>query len=266
MLRTIGWLLFSLTIMAITSNAQTAEEKKPKTQMRIVGSPGEIWMLPEVGMVAIAHDGKLTIEGISPANSRPKDYQSIDLQQGDIIMMANGKKITDTKIISALYDSLAIGQELKLGIKRGDQMMMATVKKADPATLPKRRMVVTDEKGGPNIETSGESHSIQFDDGVEDITPLSGTGLFVGTKGKEMIVAGLMPEAKEVLRDAAIEKGDIITKLQDKPVTTIANLEKDFDAIKIGEPVTITVMHGGKELKATFTKQESKFRTIIKKG
>jgi S1-C subfamily serine protease len=145
-------------------------------------------------------------------------------------------------------------------------MMISTIKKADPATLPKRRMVVTDDKGGPNVETSGDSHSIQFDDGVADITPLSGAGIFIGTKGKDMVVAGMLPEAKDVLGDAAIEKGDIITKLQDKPVTTVAEFEKAFDAIKIGEPVTITVMHSGKELKATFTKQESKFRTIIKKG
>lgn len=265
MLKTIGWLLFSLAVTALTTTAQTKEEKQPRHEMRIMGDPGQIWMLPEVGMVAIEREGKVTVEAISPAQSRPKAYAAVDLQQGDIIVMANGKKIGSSKEISALYDSLQIGQDLKMGIKRGEKMMMVTVKKADPESLPQRKMIVSDGDAGQNWEAQG-SHSIQIDPSVDNVTAVGGTGLMIGNKGKDIVVAGKMPHAKSILGDAAIGQGDIITHLQDKPVTTVAEFESAFDAIKIGDPVTITVLHDGKELKATFTKQESQFRTVIKKG
>jgi hypothetical protein len=181
-------------------------------------------------------------------------------------MMANGKKITGAQAIKALYDGLAVGAELKLGIRRGEEMMIATIKKADPATLPQRRMVIAEGDPGEakGWESNGQ-HRLEIDDDAKDVTPINGAGMIIGTKEKDIVVLALMPHAREILGDAAIAKSDKITALQGKPVTSVEQFNSDFEAIKIGEVVTITVIHAGKELKASFTKPEGVFRTVIKK-
>ena len=266
MFKTVGWALFSLACAALVGRAFAAGDEKPKQQVRVLGAGTELWMLPEIGAVAIEKDGQLSFDMVSPAQSRPKGYESVDLQQGDIIMMANGKKITGAEDIRTLYDGLAVGAELKLGIRRGEKMMIATIKKADPATLPQRRMIVAE--GDPGEAKGWESncqHRLEIDDDATDVTPINDAGMIIGTKEQAIVVLALMPHAREILGDAAIVNGDKITALQGKPVTSVEQFNTDFEAIKIGEAVTITVIHAGKELKASFTKPEGMFRTVIKK-
>ncbi|MCM2271337.1 MAG: PDZ domain-containing protein [candidate division Zixibacteria bacterium] len=265
MLKTIGWLLLSLACAGLVGRTFAGDEK-PKQQTRMLSAGSELWMLPEVGAVAVVKDGKLMFEMVSPAESRPKGYESVDIKQGDLIMMANGKKITGAKDIQAMYDSLAIGAELKLGIRRGEEMLIAAIKKADPATLPQRRMVIKgDGPGAGQGWASRQEHAIEIDDNARDVTPINGAGMIIGTLEKDIVVLAMLPSAKDILGDAAIQKGDKIIALQGTPVTSVEKFASDYEAIKIGEPVTITVNHAGKELKASFTKPEAVFRTIMKK-
>lgn len=265
MLKTIGWLLFGLLISTMTTSAQTKVEEGPRRTMTFTGEPGKMWMLNEVGLIASETDGKIRVDAVAPTQARPKGYEAIDLKEGDIIAMANGKKISSAKLISDLYDALKVGDDLKLGIKRGEQMLMVTVKKADPSTLPVRRMVINEDGPGKSMEFTGGG-SMDIDPSIEEITVIGGAGIIIGLKGKQVVVAEKLPRAKEILGDAAIDKGDVILKLQDAEITNVGQFEKAFNEIAVGTPVTITLKHGATELKASFTKQESKFRTVIKKN
>lgn len=265
MLKTIGWLLFGMLISALAAGAQTKVEEGPRRAMMITGEPGKMWMLNEVGAIASEEEGRVKIDVISPPYARPKAYESIDLKEGDIIMMANGKKVTSAKFISDMYDSLKIGDDLKMGIKRGEQMLMVTVKKADPETLPKRKMVIREGEPGKAMEFTSQG-SMDIDPAIKEITVIGGAGIIIGVKEKHVVVAEKLPMAAEVLGDAAIEKGDIILNLQDLSITSVSEFEKAFEAIKVGDPVTITLKHGDTELKASFTKKDSKIRTIMKKN
>ncbi len=187
MLKTIGWILFSLVCAGLVGQTFAAVDEKPKQQMRMLSAGSELWMLPEVGAVAVVKDGKLIFEVVSPTESRPKGYETVDIKQGDLIMMANGKKITGAKDIQAMYDSLAIGAELKLGIRRGEDMLITTIKKADPASLPQRRMVVKgDGPGAGQGWASKQEHAIEIDDNAKDVTPINGAGMIIGTLEKEI--------------------------------------------------------------------------------
>ena len=43
--------------------------------------------------------------------------------------MMNGKRVKSVKDIKAIYESIAIGDEIKFGLKRDGNMMMAALKK-----------------------------------------------------------------------------------------------------------------------------------------
>jgi len=50
--------------------------------------------------------------------------------------MANAKRMKTTKDLTALYESLSTGSELKLGVKRNDETLVIEISKADRRICP----------------------------------------------------------------------------------------------------------------------------------
>ena len=86
---------------------------------------------------------------------RSKAYQQVDLRAEDRLLMVNGKKLTTTEQLVALLDSVAVGGNVQLGIRRDKDMKIVSYAKADPASLPKvTRKFVTTEVGPGGAKTT----------------------------------------------------------------------------------------------------------------
>jgi PDZ domain-containing secreted protein len=97
----------------------------------------------------------VTVNIAPPEGTLPKEYEDIDIQGGDIIKMMNGKRVKTTDAIKKIYEELEIGDEIKLGVKREDEMFIVTFKKADPAEMKGKMMIrreVIDDKTEEEIE------------------------------------------------------------------------------------------------------------------
>ena len=144
------------------------------SQVMIKAESGEMINLAEIGSIVLQKDDKIVVEFVMPKDTRPKGYEKVDVQKGDIIFMANGKKTKHVKELIDIYEKLEIGGNLKMALKRGEENRMIWFSKADPDKLPKRKMVkmTVGEDGKKKIEsenlTDEEVKQIMKDKNLKD--------------------------------------------------------------------------------------------------
>ncbi len=210
---------------------------------------GDMFDLPELASLITLQKGKIVVDNVFEKNMRPKGYESVDIQQGDIILMINGKKIKTIQDLKDAYSSAAVGSAVKFGIERNEQMTIVSFDKADPDKLPKRKIMINNGGG---------------DDG-HDIMIVPGTGLLVGSKGKEVTVDEILTDLPSSLKDADVKKGDIVTAINDVKVKSFKDFSEAYEKITIGDKVTFSTSRNGKEISFSFKKAEPGRQRVIKR-
>lgn len=128
------------TIITTTTSGQAGGQKSEggKTMIRIEGGA----FIPELGC-ALGDEGKqVKVLHAMPAANRPKAYAGIDVQANDLILMVNAKPLRTAAAFRTLYESLAAGDTITLGIKRGEAMHLASFVKVDPKNMPTDRRII----------------------------------------------------------------------------------------------------------------------------
>ena len=124
--------LAMLILLVAGANAQQAV-----TTQRVVTAGGggddqpEMFFLHELGALITPQEDGLTIEMVLSADQRKDEYKEIDLKEGDIIKMMNGKRMSGVDVMQEAYDAMKVGDEIKLGIKRGQSLQIVTFARGD---------------------------------------------------------------------------------------------------------------------------------------
>lgn len=261
-------LLISFTTSLFSQQVFAASDGKP--QMRMFTS-GEVVFLPETGAVIMLKDKALIIDMVSPSEQRSKEYQAIDLKQNDEVLMINGKKIAVLSDLKAAYDSLAAGKDVKLGIRRGKDMMIVSFPKADPSQMKQHRVMTfeTDDAGAVSAGTENgqEIKAIHASDG--NIAVVQELGMIIGELGGKVTVAGLIDAKNSVSKEAGVAEGDIVTAIMSQKITNIKDLTAAYDTISVGTEFTVSLDRKGKALtvkaiKAAPEDGPKMFKTTIK--
>lgn len=176
---------------------------------------------------------------VMPAEVRIKIYKEVDVKKGDLLLMMNGKKIDDVKKADVIYTALKPGDEIKLGLKRGEQMFIASFKKAKPEDLPRGSRVV-----------------IRDTDMPKGTVFLPDDGLMLGIEGDKIVIRKKLPMA-----DNDLKEGDQLKELNGKEIKTVKDFTISFEKMKPGEKLLMT-FKSGKVL--TTKKPESKNKVVIK--
>ena len=253
-----------LIVNVISAAAQERTAVRDSTSGRsfsfksIEAGPGGVFNLPELGAVIIGGEKEIKVEAVLPAEHRPKAYQDIDLQNGDLIVMMNAKRVKSAKEIEEIYNGLKVGEEVKLGIKRKVERFIASFAKADPKDLPQRTMMVmdTDDAGGQpgptrRIVMGGREFS-------GDVAPLPGLGIIAGSKeGGEVRVLDLMPNASQAVGGADIKKDDVILALNGEKIKSAVQLGELYEKIAVGAKLELHYRRGEKSMTASLVKPEA---------
>ncbi len=208
-------------------------------------SQDELLNVPELAAMIIEQGKDIVVEHIMEKEMRIKGYETTDVQEGDKILMANGKKMTSLKDLRELYSSAAPGSTVKFGLKRNDDMVIASFVKADPKDLPKMRMIVA---GG----------------GDKEILGIPEIGVIFSNKGKDVVVEHVLDNAAKELKGVDVKEGDVITTLNTFPVKSFSDFKKRFEGIPVGDKVEIVASRGGKTQTLTFEKPKDDGRVIIR--
>ncbi len=209
---------------------------------------GQPFILMELGAVIVTAEGKLTIEHMLPKDRLPKTHVDANLKEGDVILMANAKKLKTVRELEDLYQSLGVGSELKLGVERGDEKFIVSITKADPKDLPQMRIKIGGDGG--------------------DIEALPALGVILKSQKNRIIVDGRFPDTTAALASADIKENDVLVEMNKQPVSTIQKFMATYMALPIGSAVEWKLKRGKETIAVSFNKpkpREGIIRREIKK-
>ncbi len=224
-------------------------------QMRMFAS-GEVVFLPETGAVIMLKDKSLVIDMVSPSEQRAKEYQTVDLKMNDQVLMINGKKVVTISDLKTVYDSVAIGSDVKLGIRRGKDMMIVAFPKADQTKMTQHRVmtVETDDAGEVVSGTGNGKQVMTFRASEGGVAVIPEIGLILHEADSKVKVAGLLEAELNPDKDAVAE-GDVVSAIMSGKVKTVKEFTDIYDKIAVGAEFTVSINHGGKTLTLKATKK-----------
>jgi PDZ domain-containing secreted protein len=207
-------LLLAILFLSVPLNFS---QGKPDTKL----NSDDPFDLQEVGAYIIKEKDKIKVQFVAPENKRLPGYQNVDLKKDDIILKVNGH---DAKKISELkesYENLKVGKDLKLEVKRGKNIIMVAVKKADPKILPKRHAVNPDFKK------------------MENKVLLEGYGILIAKINEKPMIEKLFMNDNALVIKAGLKGGDLLTNINGQQIKTFTQFKTIFDNLNSGQNVNI---------------------------
>ncbi len=211
-------------------------------QVRQMRVEGEVFQLPELGAILNGDGETIKFLMVLGAETRPKGYADVDVKENDELLMLNGNRIKSINALKELYEGLAAGDELKLGLRRDKQMFIAAFPKIDPENAP--RMVVRTMEAGSDGSSS-------------EIFPVPELQIMLAGEGDKVKVQSLPIDADSQIEGFDVQEGDIVTSLNGKPVISVKDFEIRYGSIQVGETIKMEVQRAGKTIVSTFAKPQA---------
>jgi len=243
--------------------------------MQMISAEGGVHVLQEAGVVLAGEDDALTVRMVLPAGARPEGSEPVDLRQGDRILMANKKRIRSVDEFLSVYDALAVGDELKLGVRRGEQMLILVVPKADPTESGGRVMMMSAGggpfQGGAPGPGGMQVRSFSMAGGPGgDVRPLFGAGVLLGAgeDGSGLRVVGRLPRMGSDGGEAELDlvEGDVLTILNGGALAGLEEFFAAYEKIEVGAQVELGLERDGESRKVGFSKPEEPKPMMIRKS
>jgi len=248
-----------LTVSILLPATQTVGQVKIMVE-------GDAFMIKEIGATLIEADGKLEVAFVLPGESRLEAYKSVDIEQKDVILMVNGKKVVSAANIREVFDGIKPGDEIKIGLKRGKNMMIVSFERADPESLPKLRTMTfeTSEESAEGDHVPGEVTIMRADGPPgEDLAMLEGSGLIAKEKDGVVVVAMVMPHAKKLFDSVEAKEGDRILSIQGKKVLGVAALLEIYTKLEPGSEITLLLERSDEKFSVTFEKAKPQNKIMM---
>ena len=224
------------------------------------------FMIPELGAAVLQNKDTLRVDMISPESERPKEFASVDLREGDLILLFNGKRLVTAEAMEAAYKILKVGDAIQLGIKRKDGLHLVNFKKADESTLPKRKMMmmkVDDKDSSPDAKVFPDKavHKIEGD----DVTLVASAGLILSRIDGKTVVASTLPLPGLEIIEGAFSEGDVLSSVNDRNVDDPQHAKDIIESLNLDDTVKCLVLRGDKAVPVSFVKSAVQPQVIIKR-
>lgn len=237
------YLLVALSLLSFSSMG-FAQVVKTLT----IENPDDALMINEFGGLILNANDTIKVEMVLPPENRDEAYRELDIQAGDIIKMVNGKKLTSLKIFKDIYENAKLGEEIKLGIYRDKKMTLAKFVKADFSAMQGGMQITMGSEGGMPVAGS-------FID----------AGLLLGESDGKIIISDVVEEIAPKFKNYTPQNGDVIVSIQGNDVGSPDELENAYKQIKVGDTVTLVLLHENDKVEMSFSKPEEKaVRKVIK--
>lgn len=190
--------------------------------------------------------------GLMPADLTPVMAEKLDTKQGalvtsvdsdspakkggvlvkDVIIAVNGKPVASAAELRHTIEQIAPGTEVKLTVVREKKDKTLEVKLG--------------EAPSGNEESSTQEGGDKTGLNVQPLTPDTAKQLGIDEDIKGVVVRNVEPGSSA--DRAGIKQGDVITEIDDNPVTSVASFSKATKAIKSGDTAIVVVQRGSRSL------------------
>jgi S1-C subfamily serine protease len=253
-------ILFLLAGSAVPVAAQVATQ--------LVSSEDETFHLREVGAMIMLEDEQVKVAMVMPKEARPKAYQDVDIQQGDIVLYLNGKRIKAVEDFEAKYNELAVGDTARIGLRRKDERFIVSFLKADPKALPTPmlRKVMAGPDGKITEESGGQVRQIKLSDpNAKEVRPVPGLGVLIGNVDGKVKIVNKLPIRMKELENLDLQESDVLQILNGNKIDGVGQFLEIYEKIATGEKVELKFVRNEKMLTASFSKPKDEGRMIIRR-
>ncbi len=256
------YVIFALIFIAFFTDSLEAQDFIQKKG----SGDGEFFFLNEAAAVLKDEDGTIKVDVVLPGEQRPKEYQDIDLKQGDEVLMVNAKRVKSVKELEKMYDELQVSDEMKLGIRRGEEMFIVSFSKIDPEKLPKRKLMI--RKGEPGNLKPGEerkliTEQIKIENKDGKIKPVLEIGLILKEVDNKVKVEKVIADLLKTKANFDAKEDDIIFSLNGEKIQTIQQFSRIYDKIETGRDVKFVILRDKKEMELSFMKPKEERMMLI---
>jgi S1-C subfamily serine protease len=214
--------------------------------------------IEEFGAVIVSsHDGPRVAE-ITPVSGRLDKYRSVDLQSGDLVMAVNGQRIESIAALRELLDSLVAGDEVKMALQRFKSLKMARYEVGTEAErlaakeLTDNYVEIQTEPGAVVMKKGGPVMMKMKFESADGAVPCIGLAAMLDDSDGQIRVAEIIDLPPQLAPPIELAAGDILTELQGQTFSTTAEFIDQFDKLKAGDQVTLTLIRNDSETKLTF--------------
>ena len=218
----------------------------------------DLFIIPGIGAIVAPEEGRLKV--IIVPEDKPKDFADVDMETGDFLLMINGKRVKTVDDLRESFKQIEVGETLELGLKRDKNMLITTLKRAADDDTGGKMMVMTrtvndGEEGKEKMNFHGE--------GPVDVVVIGEIGLILQAGDEGLSVMTIMPSDDIEIDGEKPATGAEVISVQGKRVMTVDGFEAIYDAVTIGEKVTIEYRTGEKTMSVSFPRREVQHKTMM---
>jgi len=161
------------------------------------------------------------------------------LQQGDVIIEANGKPIENQRELRLMISSMAPGSQINLRVRHNDEVRNVNITLTDLPAKEQAKAEPKQERQKPEPPDNGQPH---MGVAISDLTPDIIEHLQLPAKTTGVIVADVQEGSPAA--EAGLKVGDVIQQIDRKSVNNVDDFRNDIAEHKAG-PVLLLVSRDG---------------------
>ncbi len=252
----------TLTIAAICTMALaglvSAQQMKTMTF-----NADDMYLIPGLGAGITLEEDNLKVMFLMPSEQRPKEFQKIDLQEGDKILMLNGKRVRTIIELRERMESIKVGDPVEFGIKRDNAMMIVTFDRPDEEQQGGGKMMMVTKTMGQDDVDQLSDHSTPGAIATigANAFPLMEAGVILGDGESGANVIGEIGGMESEMTGDPLAESDLIVALQGNKIASLDDFTTSYKTIETGAMVKINYMRDGKKHTVSFVKP--KMRQMI---
>ena len=161
------------------------------------------------------------------------------LQQGDVIVEANGKTIEDQRELRLMISSMAPGSQIEMKVRHEDQLRNVNLSLGE---MPVKQTAAVEQPAArqkPGVADAGQPH---LGVAISDLTPEILTHLQLPAKTTGVVIADVQEGSSA--SEAGLEAGDIIQQVDRRTISNVADFRMEIAAHKAG-PVLFLINREG---------------------
>jgi serine protease Do len=203
---------------------------------RVSRSAIGITFIPKISpvtMKGLGLDHGIIVEGVKPGGPSEK----AGLKPDDIILAINGKPVKDGDDLMARVSDTPVGETIDLNVDRDGKKMDFKVVTRDRQELNQDRPDIVGELNTPPAAAQPASANVKFGIAVREA---SADERAATPNHRGAAISEVEPDS--FAEDIGLEKGDIITEINRKPVNSREDVASIAKSLKSGDAVTFHVI------------------------
>jgi serine protease Do len=161
------------------------------------------------------------------------------LQQGDVIIEANGKSIEDQRELRLMISSMAPGSQINMRVRHNDEVRNVSITLTE---LPAKQQAAAEPKPDRQKPSPADHGAPHMGVAISDLTPDLIEHLKLPTKTTGVVIADVQEGSPAA--EAGLQVGDVIQQVDRRTVNNVNDFRTEVAAHKTG-PVLLLVNREG---------------------